>query len=83
MELTNHLYSAKTVREAASEMNISFNTAKSMCKTIYRKLEVYSRTELMAKRICDLEEHTENILSEKMELWGRVQIAESALRRKE
>ncbi len=78
-ELTNYLYSARTIREAASEMNISSHTAKSMCKTIYKKLGIHSRTELMAERICDLEKHTEAILTEKMELWGRIQIAKSAL----
>ncbi len=55
MELLNHLYGPNTIKVVASEMGVTFHTAKSMTKIVYRKLDVDSRTALMADRIRTLE----------------------------
>lgn len=54
-ELRDRLYGPTTLQQAAYDMGIKINTAKTMTYRIYRKLKISGRIELMADRIEELE----------------------------
>ncbi len=43
------LYTGYSLKEIASQRHSSYNTVRTQCESIYKKLRVHSRPELVAK----------------------------------